>query len=153
MNRLIAIVLLITIAFCATALAKEGGPFGLGIIIGEPTGINGKFFLNRINAIEGSAAWSLEGANDFQLQGDYLFHNYDLIKVQTGELPVFFGVGGMVSFRENRDNLVGIRFPVGLDYFFAGAPFDVFGEIVPILLVAPSTDFEIEAALGVRFWF
>ena len=153
MSRILAVAVLITLAFQATAIAQVDRPFGLGIIVGEPTGINAKYYLNRINAIQGSMAWSLEGNNDIQIQGEYLFHRYDWISVKNGELPVYFGVGLVISFREAADNIIGIEFPVGLDYIFAGSPFDVFGQIVPILELAPATDFELDAAIGARFFF
>lgn len=127
--------------------------FGLGVIIGEPTGIDGKFFLSGRNAIEGALAWSLSGNNNLHIQGDYLYHFYDWIEAKKGRLPVFFGVGGRIEFRENADDLFGIRFPIGLAYEFADAPFDIFGEIVPILELAPDTDFDLEGAFGARFWF
>ncbi len=42
---------------------------------------------------------------------------------------------------------------IGLDYYFGSAPFDIFGEIVPILDFFPDVDFELEGAIGGRFWF
>jgi len=153
MKRTLAVAALITLAFSTTAIGQVDKPFGLGIIVGEPTGINAKFYLNRINAIQASMAWSVEGNNDIQIQGEYLFHRYDWITVERGELPVYFGVGGVISFREAADDIIGIQFPVGLDYIFDGAPFDVFGQIVPILELAPSTDFQLDAAIGARFFF
>lgn len=147
---------IIIAAFLAAAVspaaAQEPRPFGLGMIVGEPTGINAKYYLNRENALQGSAAWSLEGNNSFTLQGDYLFHRYEWIQVQSGQLPVFFGVGAGLTFQD-RDNEVGVRFPAGLDYIFEGAPMDIFGQLVPVLELAPSTDFNFEAALGVRYFF
>jgi hypothetical protein len=150
---MLALVLCALSAGGATAQPAGAGPFGIGIIIGEPTGIDAKYYLSHANAVEFAAAWSLESDNTFQIHGDYLFHNYDLIKVERGELPLFFGVGARVAFRENADDLIGIRFPVGLDYNFDGAPLDVFVQIVPILELAPSTDFELEGAIGARFFF
>ena len=146
------IFVLITIVF-SSAAAAEGGPFGLGIILGEPTGLGGKLFLTKKNAIDGAVAWSLEGDNDFHIHGDYLYHSYNLIIVDGAELPLHFGVGGRIKFRENHDDEVGIRFPVGLNYIFDTAPFDVFLEIVPILNLAPDSDFDLNAALGGRFYF
>lgn len=137
----------------ATAASSETSKFGLGIIIGEPTGIDGKFMLANEHAIEGAAAWSLSGNNEFHIQGDYLFHNYELINVESGQLPLFFGVGGRIVFLEKVDDVVGIRFPVGLSYIFDNAPFDIFGEVVPILDITPDTDFDFEGAIGTRFWF
>jgi len=130
-----------------------GGPFGLGIIIGEPTGVSGKYLLSMRNAIDGAVAWSLDEDNDLHLHGDYLYHWYDKIAVEKGSLPIFAGIGGRIRFRENRDDDVGVRFPVGLSYLFDQAPFDVFVEIVPTLELAPDTDFELEGAIGSRYYF
>jgi hypothetical protein len=146
-----------TAAF-ATPSAAETTDFGLGIIVGEPTGINAKLQLNSINALAFGLAWSLEGDNELHVQVDYLYHNYDLIPVDQGELPLYFGIGGRIKINDdnnhhNGDDNVGIRFPVGLAYIFDGAPFDVFMEIVPILDVAPDTDFDLNGAIGGRFWF
>ena len=42
---------------------------------------------------------------------------------------------------------------VSLDYIFDGAPVDVFVQVVPILELAPATEFNVNAALGARFFF
>ena len=130
-----------------------GGNFGLGIIVGEPTGISGKLFVSNTNAVQGALAWSFSGDTDFHLQADYLFHFDSLIPVKKGKAPVFAGMGGRVKFRENNDNQIGIRIPVGIAYHFAAAPFDIFFEIVPILELAPDTEFSLEGAIGGRFYF
>jgi hypothetical protein len=144
--------ILAIIMFSGTAMA-EMGPFGLGIIIGEPTGISGKYLLDKTNAIDGAVAWSSSGNNEFYLHADYLYHNYSLTTVEKGELPVYFGLGGRVVFREKHDDKVGIRFPLGINYIFDNAPFDAFLEIVPILDLTPDTDFDLEAAIGIRYFF
>ena len=144
---LVLVILLPTIALAS------GGPFGLGIIVGEPTGVSLKYQMNEKNAIDGAVAWSLSGDNDLHLHADYLIHWYDIITVKKGQLPLYAGLGGRIEFRENRDNLIGLRIPVGLAYLFAGSPFDAFVELVPVLDLAPDTDFDLEGALGARFWF
>ncbi|MEJ2720919.1 MAG: hypothetical protein P8181_07230 [bacterium] len=98
----------------------------------------------------GRLAWGSSSANR---PGSTSYHRYDLIKVEKGRLPLFFGVGGRVEFREHADDLVGVRIPVGLAYEFDNAPFDVFGEIVPLMDLAPDTDFDLEGAVGARFYF
>ena len=127
--------------------------WGVGIIVGEPTGVDAKYMFDKKNGLEAAAAWALSGNNEFQLQVDYLYHYYELIKVDKGQLPVFFGVGGRVKFRENADDKIGIRVPIGLSYIFEDERFDVFGEIVPVLELTPDTEFELEGAVGIRFWF
>jgi hypothetical protein len=149
-----AVLTAIAILFLAVQVqAVPRGDVGLGLVVGEPTGLDVKVFLNDSNAIEGAVAWSLSGKNNLHLQAEYLYHNYTLIKVEKGQLPFFFGLGGRVILRENADDIVGVRIPVGLAYEFDGGIFDVFGEIVPIMDLFPDTEFDLEAALGVRFWF
>ena len=43
--------------------------------------------------------------------------------------------------------------PVGLAYPFDRNRFDFFFELVPIMDLAPDTDFSLNAGLGLRFWF
>lgn len=149
------ILLIVTLVLAAAASPSDSSPgqFGLGTIIGEPTGIDAKYFLDSTNALEAAVGWSLSGNSELHIQVDYLFHRYDLIKVEEGQLPLFFGVGGRIKFRENQDDQLGIRIPVGLAYEFAGGPFDAFVEIVPILELIPDTDFDLEGAIGGRFYF
>ena len=125
--------------------------FGLGIVIGEPTGLSAKLWTSSSNALDFAAAWSFKGDGHLLLQADYVWHSFDLIRVSSGRLPLYYGIGGRVIFAD--DPLVGVRIPVGLNYQFATAPIDIFVEIVPILDLIPSTDFDLGGGLGVRFWF
>jgi hypothetical protein len=36
---------------------------------------------------------------------------------------------------------------------FSNAPVDIFVELVPILNLAPSTDFDFNGGIGARYWF
>ena len=65
-----------------------------------------------------------------------------------------FGVA--VAYLEEALRLreAGVRMPVGLDLTFARPSFlEVFFELAPIFFVTPFTDLEVEALLGVRFYF
>ena len=155
-GRIIVATIVAVSVLAGAGIAKAGhlhGPFGLGLIIGEPTGIGAKLFLGGGNAVEGALAWSASGNNEFHLQGDYVYHWFDLIKVERGQLPVTFGIGGRIVFRENDKDLFGIRFPVGLAYELEQAPIDFFFQLVPILDLVPDTDVDFEGAIGARFYF
>jgi hypothetical protein len=130
------------------------GKLGVGIILGEPIGASVKYFFNDTLAIDGAAGWSDHEHSNLYLHSDVLWHNYDLLPVSRGRLPVYFGVGGLVRFRNHdEDNQVGVRVPVGLSYLFDNVPLDVFAEIGPAIDVAPSVRGEITGGVGVRFWF
>ena len=157
---------LIALLSLSTQTMAQRDGFGLGFILGEPNGISFKGWLNDTRAIDGAVAWDLNHNNTLNLHADYLFHNYDLIRVNKGALPLYFGPG--VRFRawqdgrywrhgewhdtEGRADLA-FRFPVGLAYQFDRAPLDVFLEFAPAIGLLPATYFDIDGGLGMRYWF
>lgn len=145
---------IILIIFIATnALALERKKFGVGVIIGEPTGITIKYMLDDKSAIDAGVGWETSGDNEFHIHGDYLYHMNDLIKVPHGKLPLFFGGGLRFINREKKDNKFGVRIPVGIEYLFENVPLGAFLELVPILNLRPDTDFDFEGGIGIRFFF
>jgi len=146
------ILILFTLILLLTGIsnAQQSG-FGLGLIVGEPTGLSGKYWISPWSAIDGAAAWSLGKNSRFQIHSDFLLHNYETISVIKGKLPIYYGLGARLIFAP--DNVFGIRGVVGLDYLFAGTPLDIFLEIVPILDLAPKVDFDFNAGIGIRYYF
>ncbi len=154
MVRKVIVPLLALTLFGTSAFAGNNHrSFGLGIIAGEPTGISMKIWTGDNSAVDGAVAWSFEGDSSMHLHADYIVHKFDLIHVDSGALPMYFGIGGRYRSRENQDDDLGLRVPVGLNYLFADSAFDIFIEIVPILNLAPSTELDLNAALGARFFF
>jgi hypothetical protein len=129
------------------------GRFGVGLIVGEPTGASLKYFMNDTLAVDGAVGWSFRDETDFYLHSDFLWHKFDLISVPRGQLPFYLGVGGWAKFRDPEDNQAGLRFPIGVSYIFDNLPLDIFAEIAPTLELTPSTRGGITAGVGVRWWF
>lgn len=138
------------VLICAAAQAQNQG-FGLGVILGEPTGISWKAWTGDRSAVDGAVAWSFEKEAAIHLHADLLWHNFGPVKADRGEFNLYYGIGGRIKFED--DSKLGVRFPLGLGYLFDGAPMDFFIEIVPILDLAPKTDFSLNAAMGVRYFF
>lgn len=132
----------------------QEGQFGLGVIAGEPTGPCFKLWTSQRTAIDGAAAWSFAKNAGIHLHADYLVHVSDLVEVESGRLLLYYGIGGRIRFADgDRDDNIGVRIPVGVAYLVEEVPLDVFFEIVPILDLAPDTDLDFNAALGVRYFF
>lgn len=148
-NRLLAVSMFLLIS--VLSLQAQDKNFGIGIILGEPSGISGKLWLGSSNALDLTAAWSFKGDDHLLLQADYVWHSFNIISVSSGRLPIYFGIGGRVLLAD--DPLIGVRVPIGLNYMFSDAPVDIFLEIVPILDIAPATDFDLGGGLGARYWF
>jgi hypothetical protein len=123
----------------------------MGIILGEPTGLAGKLWLSHNTAVDGAVAWSFSDEDALHLHADFLVHNLKLIAVDKGLLAVHFGIGGRLKFED--DSRFGARIPVGMTYIFEGAPLDAFLEVVPILDLVPDTEFNPNAAIGIRYFF
>ena len=151
MRSSIVILVLSVLLLSGTAQAQDKG-FGLGIILGDPTGLSFKNWVNSAAALDGAAAWSFGNKDSFQFHVDYLLHRFDLFKVQTSNLPLYYGIGARVRLEEP-DSRVGVRIPVGIAYMFDKDPFDIFFEIVPVFDLAPSTDMGLNAGIGGRYWF
>ncbi|MCF8067545.1 MAG: hypothetical protein K9L30_03055 [Desulfobacterales bacterium] len=150
MKKLLIVMVLAALLITGNAFAREK-KLGLGIIIGEPTGFSGKYWLSDTTAIDGAVAWSFDGEDKVQIHADYLWHKPDLIKVGNHQLPLYYGVGGRLKFAD--DTKAGLRIPVGLTYMIPDTQLDVFGEVAPIMDVAPDTDLHVNVAAGVRFYF
>lgn len=150
-TKLIFTIIVLLLFVIKSGMTAQNQHFGLGIIIGEPTGLSGKLWTGNHTAIDGALAWSFGKKDALHIHGDLLVHNFKLIKVSEGKLPVYYGIGGRIKLEH--ESKIGIRIPIGLNYQFQNAPLDLFLEIVPILELIPATDFNMNGAIGIRFFF
>ena len=147
-------VLTLALALCLSALtasARNGGDFGLGIQIGEPSAaISGKLWMGQSNALDMALGFSAR--HDWiLLQADYLWHHYGAIPVSAGELPLYYGMGATVVAADNPG--IGIQGVLGIAYHFPSAPLDVFLDLSPGAFIFPEPDPNVGLALGMRFYF
>lgn len=134
--------------------SSHAGKFGAGVTFGEPIGADVKYWFNETMAIDGALGWSFHDNTDVYLHSDVLWHNFHIIPVSQGQMPIYFGVGALARFRHGNDaNQVGIRAPVGISYMFENAPVDIFAEVAPAVDVAPFVRGEVTGGIGIRYWF
>jgi hypothetical protein len=124
---------------------------GLGVIIGEPTGVSAKFWTSSHNAIDAAVAYSFRRRGYFHLHADYLWHFPNVIK-STERFPLYAGVGGRLGVGRG-SSIFGIRIAGGIAYWVRDAPIEVFFELAPIVDLAPETGVSGNAGIGARFFF
>ncbi len=161
--------LLLPLIFTCSLLSSQAQDrgFGLGIMIGDPTGLSGKVWTGGDRAFDFGLAWGPWHSGYLHMHADMLFHNMGLIPVSSGRLPLYYGPGlrmrawgrggywdrGRYYDHDGSRVTLGIRFPVGLAYIFDGAPVDVFLEVAPTLDLVPATYLNFDAGFGVRYYF
>ena len=62
-------VILLLVSLAANVSAMERNRFGIGVIIGEPTGITGKYMLDDKSAIDAGVGWKTSGDNELHIYG------------------------------------------------------------------------------------
>ena len=97
MKRIFTVISLMVLILAASGALKaaERG-FGVGFILGSPSGVTGKYFLNKSHAVD--AGLGVAAGDGFYLYADYLMHFSGVLPVDN--LDVYFGLGpGFVSGR------------------------------------------------------
>ena len=182
-TSLVALALLVALAPDAEARRKRSfggggrssyesnGKFGLGIELGGPSGLNGKYFLTGSTALNFGIGWDNEryyGYRDYRRRGvhlylDHLWHPVQLTETEPFKLPFFVGVGVRVWDWEDRYNddgtVIGLRVPLGLAFDFNNIPLDIFIQLTFVAdyffddYYGDTFGIHLEGSLGARYWF
>lgn len=132
--------------------------FGLGVVIGEPTGISMKLWRSSTRAITAGLGWSIsQNQNDvqksrFNLHVDLVRHSFNAIS-SPERIPVYYGLGAGLAGGSDSEGSLALRTVLGIAWQPAQTPIDVFLEVAPSLEVVPTTTFYLNAGLGMRYFF
>jgi hypothetical protein len=163
---------------CATAGSASAGRrssyrtdkgFGLGIMLGAPSGLSGKYFLDRSPV---ALAFGVGTYQEFyyhhgtELHMDVLWHPAVLASSPGVVIPFYLGVGGRVlehgDYVNNgmayvADTHIGVRVPFGIAFDLRRAPIDIFAELVPVFDFAGhhhyGHELDLTGAFGLRYYF
>jgi len=160
--------LLVSLLAVSGAEAQEIGTertLGLGIQLGSPTGISGKYyFMGPEHAVSAAIATEFIGFADdrLTLYATYLYHPLVLASGTVAELPLFVGIGPQFwtsdlgdDFGDDFDDdaAFGARIPVGFDVNLRELPLQFSGEIAGLLPFLPEIDFSIDLSVAARYYF
>jgi len=157
--------LLLTLFMASPAAAQPSG-IGLGAQLATsnnggraPVGLSVKTWINDRQAVTGSTSFLVGDDEPFTpqsfwiLEGNYLFHNFQSVSVEEGDLGLYVGPGVQFVVNEDADNDLGFRAPIGLNYIFEGTPADIFVEVAPTLQITDPTVLRFDGAIGFRYFF
>jgi len=157
-NVLVAIVLTVLSGIAAVPVSADEAAtpdkrFGVGMMLGEPTGASFKGWLSDVSAIDGLLGVSLAEDEDFTVQAGYLYHFNDLVRLDENRLTFYVGGGPRYVARDHKDDLFGIRTVGGVSYMFDKAPLDIFFEVGPVFDLTPHVEVRYTVGIGVRYRF
>jgi len=145
--------LIISIVLLSSTIYSQEKGFGIGIILGEPTGISGKYWLSTNNAIDLGIAYSfINSKSEFSFHTDYLYHIKDLIKSDYNIIP-YYGFGLRLRLKENNSGEFGVRGVAGILWLLDNIPIDLFFEFAPSFRLLPNTGLDLDIGLGGRYYF
>jgi len=134
--------------------------FGLGVVLGSPTAITGKYWLSKSSAMDFGLSFASYWA---LLYGDYLWEYPDGFGHSSkfvSELVPYVGVGGGVfswnpNWRAYNNSGVGLygRLPLGVEWAPQRPPLGIFLEIAPGIAISPGMWVIIDIGIGIRYYF
>jgi hypothetical protein len=164
----VAAVLLFSGAAAAEDLTDssvEKGSLGAGLIIGEPTGVCAKLYLEDDQAVQAAIGFTFVSGG-FQAHADYVFHPWILEEREAFTIPAYIGPGVRVMQHAagrdgDTDFRVGPRAVAGLLFDFKEIPLDVFVEVAGIVEFRFGSDdeeinglgFALNGGIGARYYF
>jgi hypothetical protein len=130
---------------------SQGRGLGLGLMIGEPTGISCKGWVTHSGAIQLGIGWpSTSHSGGTAIAAEYLWHSH--IFRSRESFPISYGLGAIFGV-SNDINIFGMRSAFGIAWWPHGSSFDIFLELNPTLYLKPSSTFELDFGFGVRYFF
>jgi hypothetical protein len=142
--------------------------FGIGLMLGAPTGLSGKYFLTPDTAIDFGVGiiryrpYDRGRRGNVHLHVDYLLHPISLASTEPFELPLYFGLGARALDFDDDDLgddgfAIGIRAPIGVAFDFNNIPLDAFIEFALVLdffvSYRDTLGFDFNGAAGARYYF
>jgi hypothetical protein len=157
---LLFVLSIITAIQCSQAQTRN---FGIGLIIGEPTGISAKLWTASDNALDFGLGWSMDGYDRYNdryynnnnsrvhFHMDYLWHAFNVIH-SAQQFPLYYGIGGSLNSGSGYNSSVAVRGVFGISWLPRDTPLDVFLELVPTLRLTNSSGLYIGAGIGARYY-
>lgn len=154
--------------------------FGIGLELGAPSGLSGKYFLGGMVAVQGGIgvvhSWGYDGVH---VHAEAVWHPVLLTSTPAVDIPLHVGIGGRFlqhdhgDFRDRcwngrdyyrcmgSDSHLGVRIPVGISFLLRKTPMDFFVELALVAdLVQLNNDYDydhdrggINGAVGGRYYF
>lgn len=142
---------------------SKAGDIGIGLKLGDPTGLTAKFKLSKVNSVVVDLGSSYFG--NPRINVDYI---WDFNAFNSSQVNLYAGLGAVVGLGEGneffykrgkdkfyyRDSGVGIgaNAVFGLNFMPKNTPLELFVELGALVGISPDFGSNGEGSIGVRFY-
>lgn len=136
---------------------RQGGPFGLGVAIGAPSGVTGRLWFGDWSAVQFSAGGDLGAFNSAAVTADYVvvFRPFEVTD-NIYAVPLHIGGGVNIDIVNNagvNTLLMGPRAVFGASLMVPELPIDFFAELAPTVYFLEQIGWSVDGQIGVRQYF
>lgn len=143
------------------AMAKT---WGLGAVLGDPTGLSANYFLSETRTIHSILAYDIDGDDDLFLASHYTWRRPTDINLETFTLGWFYGAGAQLEYHDHShhhrhyhrhdDRLnIGPSGTLGLFHEFKEVPLELFLKSNLTVYIVNDTDADADVMLGLHYNF
>lgn len=145
------------------SFSPKGKTFGFGIMLGEPTGLTGKYWLEKDKALAFALGNSYLG--NLRIGADYLFHfnafESRIVNLYAGPgMAMGLGDSGGWWYKDKKEKWykdrgeigIGIRGVCGINIVPKNSPLEIFIEAGLMIGIVPGLYSNFEGAAGIRFY-
>ncbi len=150
------IVALAIIALLPFTTRGQEANWGVGLRLGNPTGLSAKKYLGASNGLELAFGTNLQG-NGFELLGHYLFH-FPINKYEGFDW--YYGLGLQIRQKQYKisDGVEEADFGgdlvIGIEYHFQNVPLTLFTDAVLFIeLLNDPFEVALDGGIGIRYRF
>lgn len=166
MNALRTSIIICCVLATFQSLDAQRRTFGVGLILGDPTGISVKLWTSPLNAFDFGIGWSVDGdgmgrynnsyydyngGSRLHIHMDYLWHTFDAIH-SSENFPLYYGLGGRINSGDGYASTVSVRVVGGISWLPRDTPIDLFLELAPTLRLTNSSGLYLGVGLGGRYY-
>lgn len=145
--------LLVVIGLLLGTGSARAESIGLGVFLGQPTGLDIKIGLQGRSALD-----IVLGVNQFD--DPHLSYGHvqylallGVARGRTINVPFRLGIGGAVIGLTDDTTVFAARVPFQLGLRFRRTPLEIYGEIAFVLVFDDGTDTDVDGGLGLRVYF
>ena len=148
--KLITSILVIQL-FSISTFAKNR--YGLGVMIGAPTGISAKILRSKKHPLDAGISFG----NNFEVHSTYLLPQKKRLVLERTRLRWYWGIGGKLKSVDKKDEddeiYLGPRASIGINHYFKKLSLEGFAESAINVFVLPSSDVDLDITIGARYYF